>query len=80
MENQAFLIIIGVFVAIAAIALCIQAGMLFGIYKSAKSTEENVKRVMPKVETLLPKLEALVETSTAAIRASEGRSRVPRRP
>ena len=67
MENQALLILLAVFVAISAIALCIQAGMLYGIFKSAKATEENVRRVMPKVESLLPKLEALVETSTATV-------------
>jgi hypothetical protein len=66
MENQ-LIIILAVFVGIAAIALCIQAGMLFGIYKSARTTEEHVKRVIPKVETLLPKMEALVESSTATV-------------
>jgi hypothetical protein len=68
MENQfAFIVVIAVFVGISAIALCIQAGMLFGIYKSAKVTEENVKRVIPKVESMLPKVEALVVSSTAAV-------------
>ena len=74
MENQAFLIILAIFVAISAIALCVQAGMLYGIFKSAKATEEKVKGVMPKidsllpkVEAMLPKLEALVESSTAAV-------------
>ncbi len=70
MENQALLIILAVFVAVAAIALCIQAGMLYGIFKSAKATEENVKRVLPKVESLLPKVEALVTTSTSTIEMS----------
>lgn len=68
MENQALLLyIMAAFVAISAIALCIQAGMLYGIYKSARSTEEYVKRVVPKVETILPKVEALVESSTEAV-------------
>jgi hypothetical protein len=67
MDNQALLIIMAIFVAVAAIALCIQAGMLFGIYKSAKVTEESVKRVLPKVESLLPKVELLVHTSTETI-------------
>ncbi len=68
MEQQTtLLIILAVFVAVSAIALCIQAGMLFGIYKSAKATEANVKRVLPKVESLLPKVETLVESSTAVV-------------
>jgi hypothetical protein len=69
MEN----ITITVFVAIAAIALCIQAGMLFGIYKSAKTTEEYVKRVVPKVESMLPKVETLVLSSTATVEMSRRR-------
>ena len=66
MDNP-LIIILAVFVGISAIALCIQAGMLFGIYKSARSTEEHMKRVIPKVEIMLPKVEALVESSTAAV-------------
>lgn len=60
-------IILAVFVAISAIALCIQAGMLYGIFKSARSTEEYVKRMIPKVESILPKLETLVVSSTATV-------------
>jgi len=67
MDNQAWFILLSVFVGICAIALSIQAGMLFGIYKSARATEEQVKRVMPRVESMLPKVEALVVSSTAAI-------------
>jgi broad specificity phosphatase PhoE len=67
MDNQQLLIVLTVFVAIAAIALLIQAGMLIGIYKSARSTEEYVKRVIPKVESILPKMETLVVSSTATI-------------
>ena len=68
MENQqTLLIILAVFVAVAAIALCIMVGMLYAIFKSARTTEEHMKRVMPKVETLLPKVEALVESSTQAV-------------
>ena len=63
MEN----ITIAVFVGISAIALCIQAGMLYGIFKSARTTEEHVKRLIPKVESMLPKVEALVLTSTATV-------------
>jgi endonuclease III len=67
MDNQALFILLAVFVGISAIALCIQAGMLVGIYKSARATEEQVKRVIPQVESMLPKVEALVVSSTAAV-------------
>lgn len=66
MDQQALLIIMAVFVAVAAIALVIQAGMLFGIYKSSRAVQENVTR-------LLPKIEALTETSTQTITESRAK-------
>ncbi len=60
MDQQALLIIMAVFVAVAAIALVIQAGMMYGIYKSSRAMQT-------KVETLAPKIEALAETSRAAV-------------
>lgn len=63
MDQQALLIIMAVFVAIAAIALAIQAGMLYGIYKSSRAMQDNVSRLLPKVE-------ALTETSKTAIEES----------
>jgi hypothetical protein len=67
MEYQGWFILLSVFVGICGVALCIQAGILFGLYKSARATEEQVKRVIPQVESMLPKVEALVISSTAAI-------------
>ena len=64
MDQQALLIIMAVFVAVAAIALAIQAGMLFGIYKSSRAVQENVSRLMPKIE-------ALTETSTSVLAESK---------
>ena len=65
MDQQALLIVMTVFVAVAAIALLIQAGMLFGVWKSAKAMEQQVAKLAPKVESL-------AETSRAAI--DEGRA------
>ena len=62
---QTLLITIAVFVAVAAIAMVVQAGMMFGVYKSARAIEERVAK-------LTPKLESLTETSRAAI--DEGRA------
>jgi ABC-type transporter Mla subunit MlaD len=67
MDNQAWFILLSVFVGICAIALCIQAGMLMAISKSARATEEQVKRVIPQVESMIPKVEKLVVSSTAAV-------------
>jgi hypothetical protein len=65
--DQNLLIIIAVFVFVAAVALCIQAGLLFGIYRSARSLEE-------KTTPLLPKVDALVETSRVAV--EDGRKHI----
>jgi hypothetical protein len=61
--DQNLLIIIAVFVFVAAIALVIQAGLLFGIYRSAKSLEE-------RTSPLIPKVDALVESSRVAVEDS----------
>lgn len=58
--DQNLLIIIAVFVFVAAAALCIQAGLLFGILKTARALE---KQTLP----LLPKVDALVESSRVVI-------------
>jgi hypothetical protein len=60
MDPQTLLTIMTVFVIVAAIALVIQAGMLFGVYKASRALEQNVSRVLPKVE-------ALVESSRVAV-------------
>jgi len=60
-----------VFVIVAAIALLIQAGLLYAMFKSAKAVEQHTARVMPKIEVLLPKVDALVEASRVAL--DEGR-------
>ena len=61
--DQNLLIVIAAFVAVAAIALCIQAGLLFGIYRSAKTLEE-------KATPLIPKVDALVESSRVTVEDS----------
>jgi ElaB/YqjD/DUF883 family membrane-anchored ribosome-binding protein len=58
------------FVIISAIALCIQAGMLAGIYKTVKAMQETINPLVPKVESLVPKVESLVEKTSATIEQS----------
>jgi cell division protein FtsL len=65
MDPQALLMVMTAFVIVAAIALVIQAAMLYGVRKSALAVEQ-------RVATLAPKVEALAETSRAAI--DEGRA------
>jgi hypothetical protein len=58
--DQNLLIIIAVFVFVSAVAMCIQAGMLFAIYRTTRSLEQ---RAIP----LLPKIDALVESSRKVV-------------
>jgi biopolymer transport protein ExbB/TolQ len=63
MDQQTLLIVMTVFVIVSAIALLIQAGLLFAIFKSTRAVEQHAERLMPKVE-------ALVETSRIAVEGS----------
>ena len=63
MDQQNLLIIMAAFVVISAIALCIQAGFLFAIFKAIRGMEA-------KTAPLIPKMDALVESSRAAIEES----------
>jgi ABC-type transporter Mla subunit MlaD len=63
MDQQTLLTIMAAFVVISAIALCIQAGFLFGIFKGLRNLEV-------KTAPLIPKLDALIESSRLAIEES----------
>ena len=52
-EHTVLLWIIAAFVMIAAVALSIQAAYLVGVYKTAKSLEQKVVPLVPKVESLV---------------------------
>jgi hypothetical protein len=67
MDPQNLLTVMTVFVFIAAVALVIQATMLFGIYKAARGLQENVQRLLPKTEALLETSRRTVEDSRKQI-------------
>jgi len=60
MDQSQLLIVIAVFVFVAALAMCTQAFFLFGIFKAARALQE-------KAVPLVPKMDALVESSRVAI-------------
>lgn len=60
---DSLLVVMTVFVAVSAIALCIQAGFLFGIYKATKTIQEQTASVMPQVRSVLTKAEATIDES-----------------
>ena len=56
-----------VFTGIAAVALIIQAGFLFGIYKASRGMNDNVRRLMPKIESLIDVSRQTIEDSRKQI-------------
>ncbi|MDQ6760232.1 MAG: hypothetical protein M3Z32_10265 [Acidobacteriota bacterium] len=67
MDQMTLLYIIAAFVLIAAIALCIQAGFLFGMYKATKAMQEKVMPLVPKVEGLMAAATTTVDASRLQI-------------
>jgi ABC-type transporter Mla subunit MlaD len=63
MNETTLLYVMTAFVIISAIALCIQAGMLAGIYKTTKALQEKIDPLLPKVEDLVTKATSTVEQS-----------------
>ncbi len=63
MSETALLYVMAAFVIISAIALCIQAGMLAGIYKTTKALQQAINPLLPKVESLVEKTNSTVEQS-----------------
>ncbi|MEO8096825.1 MAG: hypothetical protein ABI811_03940 [Acidobacteriota bacterium] len=53
MDQSTLLVIMAGAVCVSAVALVIQAGLLFGMYKATQAVQERVLTVMPKVEELL---------------------------
>jgi uncharacterized protein YneF (UPF0154 family) len=63
MNETTLLYVMTAFVIISAIALCIQAGMLAGIYRSIKAMQQSINPLLPKVESLVEKTSVTVEQS-----------------
>jgi ABC-type transporter Mla subunit MlaD len=63
MNETTLLYVMTAFVIISAIALCVQAGMLAGIYKTTKALQEKIDPLLPKVEDLVTKATSTVEQS-----------------
>jgi hypothetical protein len=58
---------IAIFVTISAVALVMQAGFLFGVYRTAKNLETRVNPLIPKVEALVDSTKVTVEQSKLQI-------------
>jgi len=67
MDQMTLLYVMTAFVIIAAIALCVQAGMLAAMYKTTKSLQSEIRPLLPKVESLVDTTKATVEQSRKQI-------------
>jgi hypothetical protein len=63
MDPNAWIIVMTAFVIIAAIALCIQAGMLVGMYRTTRTLHDRVLPLLPKVESLVESARTTVDHS-----------------
>ncbi len=67
MDQMTLLYIIAAFVLVSAIALCLQAGFLFGVYRATKAMEAKVTPLIPKVEGLVSSAKVTVDSSRQQI-------------
>jgi len=67
MNQELLLYVMAGFVTISAIAMCIQAALLFGIYKSSKAMQEHVTSIMPQTKSILAKTEVTLDHSKRTI-------------
>ncbi len=67
MDPNALLYVMTAFVVIAAIALCIQAGVLAGMYRTTKAMQAQIQPLVPKVESLVETTKTSVEQSRKQI-------------
>ena len=67
MDPNGLLYVMTAFVIIAAIALCIQAGMLAAMYRTTKAMQTQIQPLLPKVESLVDTTKTAVEQSRKQI-------------
>jgi methyl-accepting chemotaxis protein len=67
MDQTTLLYVMTGFVIVAALALCIQAGMLVGLNKKTKALHDKISPLVPRVESLVETTQATVEQSRRQI-------------
>jgi hypothetical protein len=63
MDEDLLLAVLTFFVFLCAVAMCVQAGFLFGIWKAATALRKQTDSVMPQVKTILTKAETTIDQS-----------------
>lgn len=59
--NDILLAVLTFFVFLSAVAMCIQAAMLIGIWKATRSLQEQASSVIPQARSVLSKAESTLE-------------------
>ena len=67
MDQTTLLYVMAAFVVIAAVALCIQAGMLVAVNRKTRDLQQKITPLVPKVESLVESTQATVEQSRRQI-------------
>ncbi|MDP8978988.1 MAG: hypothetical protein M3O35_00195 [Acidobacteriota bacterium] len=67
MDQMTLLYVMAAFVVVAAIALCIQAGCLIGVYKTTRRLEDKITPLVPKLDSLVDLTRTTVERSKVQI-------------
>lgn len=72
--DQNLFVIQTVFTGIAAIAILLQAGILYGVFRAVREMQKAIANTIPKVEAVvenvngvIPKVNALVDSSKATV-------------
>ena len=63
MNTDLLLVVMTFFVALSAVALLIQAGLLFGIYKTTRALQTQTTSILPQVRSILAKAESTIDQS-----------------
>ena len=63
MNTDLLLVVMTFFVALSAVALIIQAGLLFGIYKATRTLQNQAMSILPQAKSILAKAETTIEQS-----------------
>lgn len=63
MNQETLLTVLTIFVAISGLALLIQAGLLYGIYRTTKALHTEALSVLPQAKSILAKAEVTLEDS-----------------
>jgi hypothetical protein len=67
MDQTTLLYIMAGAVCVSAIAIVIQLGILFGVYKAARGMQDQVAKIAPKAESLVDTAQRTVEESKKQI-------------